>query len=362
MFWKNLGRKIFKDKRHVGITLFPTSRCDTGCAHCIDSSNCAAPIHFTRELAETITSEARKLRWQLSVLLTGGGEPLMTPELIGIADTFGAYKRLGKFGIVTSGFTDNEPDRREQFETLLQRAYAKRIMVEQSFNLYHPSFPERLENTARLLMNTYPKHHFTLRACMSLDNLGQTQDRIGDAIRNIAKKMDATYIPVPLGWQESDRRLFPAYENRVIGSKAARRLEVEAHLTPQWHAIKTKDGGIIVHVQPIPLEHGGRGASITERPWAACVCDALQAHWRDTCLIVTPDGSVYPECSCWPTVHMRLGTLGKDSLEELVRRKDVFSARIMRAMLADNRMCTWGTQETCTLCKQIVAERGIALR
>lgn len=362
MLWRKLTRKIFKDRRHIGITLYSTSQCDTGCSHCIDNSDCKNPVHFTKELAETIVKEARRERWMLSALLTGGGEPLMTPELIGIADAFGNYERSHTFGIITSGFTDNEPHRKQQFETLLKRPYAKKMSIDQSFSLYHSSFPERLANTARLMMNLRKKSHFRIRACMSLDNFRQTQWKIEEVVKNLAKEIEATGFSLPLGWHEADRRLFHYFESKLIGDKTAYKLGVEAFLTPQWHAIKTKDGGIIMIVQPISLTHEGRGSSIEQSPYGYCTCDALRTFWEDTYLIVGPDGSVYPECSCFPTEHMRLGKIGEDSLVELIRRKDIFAERITQAILADNRMCKWGTSEVCTLCKQIVAEKGTGLQ
>ena len=362
LFLRKMLRKIFKDKRHVGITLFPTSQCDTGCSHCIDSSDCRSPINFTKELAETIVKEARSERWMLSALLTGGGEPLMTPELLGIADAFGNYERLCHLGIITSGFTSNESFRRRQFEALLRRPYAKSMLIDQSFNLYHESFPERLANTVFLIMGIIKKAHFRVRACMSLDNFKQTQQAIESVVKNLAKEMGATSFPLPLGWQEKDRRLFYYFENKLIGDKTAYKLHSEAFLTPKWHVIKKNDGGLILNVQPISLSNEGRGNSVKENPYGFCVCDALRGYGQDTYLIVGPDGSVYPECSCFPTEHMRLGKIGSDSLVELVRRKDIFAQRIMKAMLSDNRMCRWGTQELCKLCKKITAERGTGLQ
>lgn len=361
MFWKKLQRRIFKDKRHIGISMFPTSQCDTGCAHCIDSSDCKNPSHFTKELAETIVREARGERWTLSVLFTGGGEPLLTPELIGIMDAFGSYERLAMLSLITSGFLDSEMHRLERLETLLKRPYAKNIWLDQSFNLYHPSFPERLTNTARLFLKLRKKAYFQIRACMSLDNYKETQLAIETTISNLAEELKATNFSVPLGYHVSERRLFHLFENKLIGEKTAYKLGVEAFLVPQRHVIKTKEGGLVMLVQPIPFEPIGRGAEIDQYSYGYTVCDAISGYCKDTYLIVGPDGSVYPDCSCFPTEHMRLGKIGVDSLATIVQRKDVFTQRITRTILADKRICQWGTSELCDLCKQLVAEKGVAL-
>jgi MoaA/NifB/PqqE/SkfB family radical SAM enzyme len=362
MFLRKLQRKIFKDRRHVGITLYPTSQCDTGCAHCIDNSDCKNPIHFTKELAEKIVKEARSERWMLSTLFTGGGEPLMAPELLEIADTFGKYERMYTFGIITSGFTDAEADRKEKFEKLLKKPYAKKITVEQSFSLYHKSFPERLSNILRSITSIRRSSYLQIRACMSLDNCYETQKSIDDVIKNLAKELDSETFPLPIGWQDDFSTLHYLFENKIIGDKIAHRLAVESFLAPSWRALKTKEGGIVTRTQPISFEQTGRGENISQSSYAKSVCYTTSVDFPDTYLIVGPDGSVYPDCSCYPISHMRLGKIGKDSLVELVRRKDLFTARITQALLADKRMCRWGTKEACDVCKQIVFEKGIDLK
>jgi radical SAM protein with 4Fe4S-binding SPASM domain len=117
-----------------------------------------------------------------------------------------------------------------------------------------------------------------------------------------------------------------------------------------------------MNVQPISLLNEGRGNSIMQTPFGSCTCFSLDTFGNDTYLVVEPDGSVYPECSCSSAEHMRLGKIGEDSLVELIRRKDLFAERIMAAILSDKRHCNWGTIEVCTLCKQIVAEKGLGLK
>lgn len=362
MLWRKLKRKIFKDRRHIGITLFPTSQCDTGCNHCIDKSDCNNQTNFTKELAEKIVKEARSERWQLSVLLTGGGEPLLTPELIGIADTFGNYERIKAFSMITSGFIDSETFRKRQFETLLKRRYAKNMSIDQSFNLYHQSFPERLANTIRLIMNIKKQSFLRIRACVSLENLRGTQEKIKDVMKNLAKEFEATDFSIPLGYMEEDRRLFHLFESKLTDNRTAYKLGVEAFLIPAWHAIKKGDGGIVTIIEPISFEQTGRGKNILQTPYAKSICWTTGTSWENTYLIVGPDGSVYPDCSCYPVEHMRLGKIGEDSLVELTRRKDVFTERITKAIIVDNRMCHWGTNDACNLCRQIVAEKGIELK
>lgn len=363
MSWRNLKRRIFKDRRFIGLNIYPTSQCDTGCAHCIDSCDLKNPVHFSKELALEIVKEARRERWKLSVLFTGYGEPLMAPELLEIADTFADYERFDYIGMITSGFTSNEQERKDVLGELLKRPYGKDIFIDQSFNLYHESFPERLANMARLIVEHESKINFRVRACMSMENAVKTQLEIEKVIKNLAKDMDWKYVPILLGYHEMDRRLFRIFENVDTDDAMAWRMKLETFLTPQWHALKTKTGsGVVMHVLPVPFEAYGRGKDIRQSSFGRTLCGSFLADFTDTYLVVAPDGSVFPECSCLPDTQMCLGRIGEDSLVDLVKRKDIFFERIFREILSDNRMCEWGTNDVCRICKQIVAEKGIGLR
>jgi hypothetical protein len=318
-------------------------------------------VHFNKDLAKSIVSEMRNKRWKLSVLLTGGGEPLLCPNLVDICDVFGRYERLNNLSLITSGFTNDEPERKQQLETLLKRFYGKRMLIDQSFNMYHDSFPERLSNMIQTMLKARSSSYLGIRACMSLNNFSQTQKAILKVLSDLAKDIGSINFPIPLGWQAEDRKFFHIFENQSTSDVVAARIAIETYLTPAWHAIKTERGGLVVLVQPISFEQTGHGENIEQKPYAKSVCNAITDGFSDTYLIVTPDGSVYPDCSCHPHFQMKLGKIGETSLQELVLRKDIFSQRIARAILSDSRMCQWGTKEVCTICRQIVAEKGIAL-
>jgi len=350
--------------RNVGMSLFPTSVCDTGCAHCCDNCNMKNPTHFTRELAQEIVKDVKREKVDFGILFTGNGEPLMAPELLGIADVFGGYKNTRFMTMITSGFIQADGFRKSQFEALLERPYGKNLQVEQSFNLFHPSFPERLTNSIELMAASKSKRFFTVRTCMSLDNRHETWGSIEQAICAAAKNLDATHCyMLPVGWHKTDReRYFPWIQEMLQKFEVSPQVAVEASLMPHWCVIKTKQGGVLLEIQPISLEKIGRGKNIAQDPWSKFVCGIMGIHndWGAH-LSVRTNGDVYPECSCPAVEHMRLGTIGIDSLSDITRRKDVFAEGFMRAILLDRRMFDWGTFDVCNFCQQIVAERGIAL-
>lgn len=362
MFWRNLKLKILKDKRHVGINIFPTSKCDTGCSHCMDDCNSNNPVHFSKELAKKIVNEALLEMWGLSVFFTGYGEPLLCPEFLEIVDIFGSYERIDDIKLITSGFTDKEHERKERIGKLLARPYSRKILIDQSFSLYHDSFPERLANMARLIIEKQGKGVFRVRACMSIENAEKTQKKIEEVVKDLAKELKGKYFPVVLGFHKNDRKHFGHFEKTATDDDTAFKLYLETFLTPQWHGIRTESGGIVLHVIPVSLEQAGRASKIKETPFEGAVCGMNLYEEDETHLFIGPDGEVYPECSCHPSEYMQLGRIGVDRLVDLVRQRDSFSKRICQAILVDERMCKWGTSEVCVLCKQIVAEKGIGLR
>lgn len=362
MFWKNLKLKVLKSKRHIGINLVPTSSCDTGCLHCMDNCHNNNPVHFSKELTKKIINEAGLEMWKLSVLFTGGGEPLLAPDFLKIADLFASYERIGYIDLITSGFTNDEHERREKLKDLLRRPYAKNVLIDQSFNLYHESFPERLSNMARAILEVQGRGNFRVRACMSMENATKTQLLIEKTIKDLANELQGIYVPFILGEHKADRSRFKVFENKYTDDETALRLHLEMSVTPQWHGIRTKNGGVAIHVIPISFEQTGRGNKINETPFANSLCGSFIADIEDTYMWIMPDGHVFPECSCPPDNHMSLGKIGQDSLVDLVKRKDIFFERIFEEILGDNRMFEWGTNDVCKVCKQIVAHKGMHLK
>lgn len=358
LFFQKKQRKM----RDIGISLFPTSVCDTGCAHCLDDCNTKDPEHFSVELAQEIIKEVKREKRKFAVLFTGNGEPLMAPDLLEIADVFGAYKRTEYISMITSGFTCMEGFRKSQLEELVRRPYERKLHIEQSFNLFHHSFSERLENIIELMITMNHKGYLIVRTCMSFNNQRKTWAGIEKAICAVASKLAATHcFMLPVGWDEMDRRMhFPLIQELLEGMGTTWQVAVEAAFIPHWCFLQTKSGHVLLAIQPIAFEQIGRGKKIQQYSWGKFVCDVLGEHNEvATHLSVRTNGDVYPECTCPAVEHMRLGKIGVNSLADIAWRKDVFAGKLRRNILADKRMFEWGTYDVCTLCQQIVAERGI---
>ncbi|MFZ2154164.1 MAG: radical SAM protein [Candidatus Moraniibacteriota bacterium] len=350
----------------LNLVVYPTSRCDTGCNHCMDDCNMNNPQDLKPEMAQQIVDEVKKRGSDLVVLFTGYGEPLLTPNLVKIVETFGSYEKTQHVGIVTSGFSDKNNFRKAQFEDLLNGVCAEKLGISQSFSLFHPSFPERLKNIIELMINNGKKKELTIKVCLAVDNCKETWETATKTITEISNKMGLEHRASFLGWLEDDREKYFFWVQEAIGDSRGYYdwvVDFETHLIPQWHFI-AKEGAddwlLAIEIQPILFEKVGRGKKLSNISAIDLSCGALGGGFTDgdSALTIFPDGIVCSEC-CHKILY---GKIGKDSIFEMDRRKDVFVERLRPSLLADKRMFDWMTADTCRICQNLVAERGIELK
>lgn len=352
----------------LNLSVYPTSRCDTGCSHCMDDCNMNDPQDFKPAMAKQIIDEVAAENSDLAVLFTGYGEPLLTPDLVEIVETFGNYERTQHVGIITSGFSNKDTFRKSQFEKLLNGPCAEKLSISQSFSLFHPSFPERLENIIETMITNGQKKDLTVRVCLAADNYKETWEAATCTIHEISAKMGLGHKIPFFGWSENDRGKYFLWVQKFIENNKGSyhwAVEFESHLTPQWHFIFKKEKGansllLAIRIQPIVLEKTGRAEKISNTPITDFSCGALSDCFENddfSALTIFPDGSVHSDC-CHKMLY---GRVGEDSLFEMDRHKSIFTKKLFSSILADKRMFRWGTRDTCRLCQNLVAEKGIGL-
>jgi MoaA/NifB/PqqE/SkfB family radical SAM enzyme len=339
-------------RNHVGITFVPTLACNTGCAHCLDNSSLSDPVHFPVEMARCIVDETRKEGYELSVLFTGGGEPLLHPELSTIAHLFGSYEKNEGMFIITSGFLEEEEVRRKNFRSILRSGYFSN-QIEHSFNLFHASFPIRLINFLKMMYAHDKEAYVKVRMCVSLENCHATRTRFKEALSIVAEEIGGEVHELPLGELVTDK----------IEEDLENINEEDADFFPRLYVIRTSRGkGIIIEVMPISFEKLGRGKNIPEQEWGIFVCDALGEHNKQGVhLSIWPDGSVYPECSCPHVKNFCLGKIGHDPLSIIVARKEMFIKSIQQSPLVTDKNLYQQdvTGDCCRACQRLVADGTI---
>ena len=348
-------------KRRLELNIYPTTACDTGCLHCIDNSCLDNPSYFTPEMATELINQAKKEDIEISVLFSGGGEPLMNAQLAEIATIFHQYDKFNSLHLITSGFLEDEVLRKDIFKKLLNLdSEEKRVYVYQSFSLYQKSFPDRLTNMTRLMIDSKKATSLCVRACISCENSLETLDLAELTLRNLAQELDRDFYALPIGYLSKDRVNFNFSQNEILTSDFSFYIYSKMLTISVLYVMKNKNskGGIVVTVYPFPFVRKGRAEKTQETSFSEVSCVPMM-ELGDSSLLIAPDGSVYADCGCYPDTLMQLGKIGKNSLADIINRRDKFSAKITQRFLADKRMCRWGTDEVCKLCKQIVAEDGL---
>lgn len=356
MFYHKWLKRIFPSQGYLGIRLYPTNICDTGCRHCIEDSGMKKAFHFQASMARAIVKEARWRRWDLSVLITGGGEPLLCQNLEEIVQIFKSYERLSFFFINTSGFLREEEERERRFRAIFcDKEMSRHIGL--SFNLYHPSFPERLANVAEALMAMHDKNFLMLRACVSCENAKETNRQIEKNIKEIAARQSGKhfYLPIGHGWdgRACIGKIHSLLEEGSYGPKQASKLMFEGEIAEHWHAIKNERGGLVIMLEHYSLIPEGRALRLCETPYSNTYCPEIECFNKQAELTIDADGLVYPEQSCHGDKNMNLGRIGQDQLAKMLMRKQVFREKITKALLGDKRRFVWGSREMCLICRQI---------
>jgi MoaA/NifB/PqqE/SkfB family radical SAM enzyme len=118
-----------------------TTKCTTGCRHCNFNSVPKGedmPLDVIRALKKSI----KQCNDQVEVIFTGGGEPLQWPHL---PEAVRLLKNVPgiTLRLITSGCLSKNDERFSVLKESLKQARGK-IHIDHSFNLFSPTFPQRL--------------------------------------------------------------------------------------------------------------------------------------------------------------------------------------------------------------------------
>lgn len=345
--------------KKMELNIYATTACNTGCDHCNCSSNCKNPIHFTSEMADRLVQEMQKEDLEISVFLSGGGEPLQNPELPQIVKTFNDYEKTDLIHINTSGFLEDELLRKQNLDKLIGLKMDN-LIIHQSFNLYHSSFPMRLTNMVNFLLDNMQSAYLSVRPCISFENYLETLNLGEEVLIKLANKRGGIFYNLPIGYSSKERSNFYLTPNGIVTSDDFSFIWFKVMISRTHHVIKDSKKGILIDFMPFSFTREGRGKKIQETPIAR-ICCVPMLEPDELSFIVAPDGNVYPDCDCYPNSIMSLGNVKNDPLAEIINRKDKFSKQILGRFLMDKRICNWGTSEVCVVCKQMVAEKGLIL-
>lgn len=131
------------------IAVLCTTKCNTGCRHCSFDSMPKGEdmaLGVIRELKKSL----QECQDQVTVIFTGGGEPLQWPHL---PEALSLLKDLPEivFVLMTSGCLGKNDERFAVLKESLKQVQGK-LKVTFSFNLFSPTFPQRLAFTLPFIL------------------------------------------------------------------------------------------------------------------------------------------------------------------------------------------------------------------
>lgn len=130
-------------KKEVRVAVLCTSKCDTGCQHCFCNSGKNGD-DLSLDAIRALKKSIKKFKGLATVCFTGGGEPLMWPHLPKAISILRTLPNV-RFAMVTSGCLDKKDERLAVLKEVFK--VERKIIFNHSFNLFSPSFSQRLAFT-----------------------------------------------------------------------------------------------------------------------------------------------------------------------------------------------------------------------
>lgn len=282
------------------IVFFPTTRCDVGCRHCMHNVSMGG-FDISMTLMRVLIENLKKEKLSATFCATGFGDPLLHPKFIELMDLILDDYGTTELSLITAGYSNNEPFKRNNLLELLEKNYEHRVSLILSYNKY-ANFDERMISFLTDLIGFSTEKFVNVKMCISQEN---AQETVRDFARLLVEFFKDSDLPKPeycgvdkpFNWRNA-----PAY------------LDSRKYLLHGLHAdhkIRT-----IHHT----LSRVGRAAGLNESPWYRQRCDCLDKADKNM-LILFADGFFYPCERSVGIINKRLGHIMTDSVTDVLAKK-----------------------------------------
>jgi radical SAM protein with 4Fe4S-binding SPASM domain len=288
---------LMTDKLYI--ILFPTTRCDVGCRHCLNSvtmNGLDLPFEYAQLLIEKLQAE----KLEATFCATGFGEPLLYPEFNRLADLILNQYGSEELSLLTAGYTDREYDKRDKLMQLIGQESENFALV-LSYNLY-ANFDQRLKAFLSDVNNLSESLFFNVKFCVSRENGQDTIINFATLLMNFAKdnslpEVGLCGIDEKYNWKNGPDFL-ASRKYLLHGRHADHKIRTMAHT----------------------LSLIGRASGFKETAWYRQKCDCLDAC-AESALLLFPDGYIYPCARSIDVPQRRLGHITTHSISEMLRKK-----------------------------------------
>ncbi|NTU99195.1 radical SAM protein [Candidatus Falkowbacteria bacterium] len=351
--------EIIGKNKGLGIAFVPTNLCDRDCGHCLSSANKDNCLFLGQDSQQMLSEEMAKANLYYDIVFTGNGEPIMCPSLPTITEGFLNDTRCRSVVLKTSGvLTDAHAER----ERLLAVLSSGRVELDVSFNLY-ADFPERLLSTLKLIFNETNIEKMDVILDFDRSNLWETHTAFLDVIDKFIED-SPEFIDLTVSKFITDKEFFAwVLKNFDLHShipKQAGIITMNALMKQDVTYQLARTNGnrkLEIVIKPDGISNMGRARNLKGTVPSVYPCKILKqpkksAQGKIITLGATlaPDGNFYPCVKCGMQEEVRLGTLGKTPMEEILYRVKVFRYR-MPDYVEGFYFQILNSKDPCAVCK-----------
>ena len=329
-----------------------TDRCNRGCSHCLVKAQDKGRQYLQPEQVRKLVIEAKALNYKIEGHISGMGEPLMNRKVVKIAEAFTGLKICREISFITSGFLAKDEDERALFRELITSHFREVLTINLSFNLYSPSFSERLEESIGELLNSGKFSNSRINMVCDRKNYFKTLFELSEIFYSIQTKQGIKWrtLPQDVSHESAFRVNFHEFLNQAFNEEEEAQLTGGAWFIPSIHKFESEDKGIhYLWVDPTMASHIGRaknlpGGNFSKRNFR---CRLIFGAQDDYSLYLGPDGKIFPACNCTLS-GLQIGTW-ETPLQELFERKRALQKNLLQTILASKTL-VWNKKHPCDAC------------
>lgn len=340
-----------KDKV-LRLGVFVTDRCNRGCSHCLVKATDKGRQYLQPEQLRKLVIEAKDLGYKIEGHISGMGEPLMNREVVKITEAFTGLKICREISFITSGFLAKDANEKALFQELITSDFQEILVINFSFNLYSPSFSERLEESVGELFNNGNFSNSWIQMACDRKNYFKTLFELSEIFYSIQTKQGMKWrkLPQDVSQEPAFKVNFHEFLNQEFDEKEELQLLGGAWFIPSVHKFENDIKGThYLWVNPIMASPIGRAKNlpIDNLRKKNFRCRLLFGKQLNDALYMGPNGDIFPDCNCTLS-GLRIGTW-ETPLQELLTRRKILHENLLGKILFDKNL-SWNQEHPCDAC------------
>ena len=342
-------------RKSLHLSVCATDKCNRGCKHCMVSATNNGVEFAKKQWIRKLVREAKELNYVVHGFITGLGEPLMHPKITDLTKGFIGLKVCKELNIITSGFLAKDLEERSRFLELIELQKKCNLEFQLSFNLYSPTFSERLSETLSLLFSQNLTTMSEINIVCDNKNYYKTFHELCDVMACIGVKIGMDINPLCYDYSDPRfKQIQQVFLKQEFNEESWIQLFGDALSISCIYKVSGKDKTSkffranvsmttpLGHAKNLPAGCFDQGRKFVCKDVLRSKNDNDNAH-----LIMGADGRIFAGCDCL-LANLSLGTW-ETPLNKIILRKNILKKHLMRHILSDNSL-NWKKDWPCEEC------------